>query len=128
MFAMVSERSHPERIPKLKVCKGRRDPAGPFADLTWQQQRAAEQWFWKFCQKWGNDLPNWRRGILIGVARRLAKKPPTKGWGKQLHGHLGANALADQCRAERREHPRIAAMLAARRRPSRPLPSRQLSV
>jgi hypothetical protein len=74
-----------ERLPLLKESntdpatgkKRKRLPGGPFSDLTWTQQRAAEQWYWKFCLKWGNDLPAWRRGILIGVARRLAITPLT---------------------------------------------------
>lgn len=98
---------------KLQAVKSPRTVGGPFADLTWAQQRAAEQWLFKFCQRWGNDLPGWRRAILIGVAKRLAKNPPAKGWGFSLHCHRGARILADRCRAQGIEHPRIVAMHAA---------------
>ena len=104
------------RIGVLKAVKGKRNPAGPFADLTWEQQRAAEKWLHKFCAKWGNDLPPWRRGILTGVARRLAKNPPPEGWGFSFHCHRGARVTADRCRALGIVHPRIAAMRAARLR------------
>ena len=60
------------------------DPRGPFASLTQEQQRAAEQWLFKFCARWGSDLPPWRRAILTGVAKRLAKNPPGPKFGRQL--------------------------------------------
>ena len=101
-----------ERLHVLKTCKP--NSAGPFADLTWEQQQVAQKWLWKFTQRWGNDLPPWRYGILVGVAKRLAKNPPSKGWGFRLHCHRGARALADRCRAQGIVHPRIAAMHAAR--------------
>ena len=98
------------RIGVLKAVKGKRNPAGPFADLTWEQQRAAEKWLFKFCAKWGNDLPPWRRGILTGVARRLAKNPPAADWHLRLYSHYGARVLADRCKAQGIPHPRIVAM------------------
>ena len=88
-----------------------RNPAGPFADLTWSQQRAAEQWLFKFCAKWGNDLPNWRRGILIGVARRLAKNPPAVGWGLSMLRVRSGHGLARKCRREGIPNPGTAALL-----------------
>lgn len=85
----------PQRYPATRLAllkavpRGAKDVGGPFASLTWPQQRAAEQWLWKFCLKWGNDLPPWRRGILIGVAKRLAVNPPVPRFGKRLHGCRG---------------------------------------
>ena len=110
--------SKADSVARLKKRVSPRNPAGPFADLTWTQQRAAEQWLFKFCAKWGNDLPNWRRGILTGVARRLAMNPPAKGFGRRLWAHHGAKVLARQCRIEGRQHPRIVAMRAARGLPA----------
>lgn len=112
-------RIHPERIASLKACPpGLTKDAGPFADLTWAQQRAAEQWFFKFCARWGNDLPPWRRGILVGVARRLAKNPPDRQFGLSLHRHLGAKGLVRRVRRDGIVHPGIAAMRAARSLPA----------
>jgi hypothetical protein len=119
---------HPERVPKLKACKSPRNPAGPFADLTWPQQRAAEQWLFKFCAKWGTDLPPWRRAILIGVAKRLAKNPPAKGWGLSMLRVQGGNGLARKCRALGIPHPGVASMARMWKRAPGPLPSRQLEV
>lgn len=64
-----------QRDPKTGKLK-KPNPAGPFANLTWEQQRVAEQWLWKFCARWEGNLPQWRRAILIGVAKRLAVNPP----------------------------------------------------
>lgn len=67
-----------KRLAVLRaVPRGKTPAGGPFAALPWAQQKAAEQWYWKFCQRWGNDLPPWRRAILAGVAKRLAVNPPT---------------------------------------------------
>jgi len=96
---------HSERVSKLQAVKSPRNPAGPFADLTWTQQRAAEQWLHKFCARWGNDLPSWRRAILTGVAKRLAKNPPAAGWGLRMHRARGPRALAERCRRDGSEHP-----------------------
>ena len=101
------------RIGLLKAAPKRtaaQRAAGPFSDLTYSQRKAAEAWLWKFCVRWEGDLPPWRRGILIGVARRLALNPPPAGWGLSLGRCYGARVLADRCRVECRPHPRIAAM------------------
>jgi hypothetical protein len=112
---------HP-RIAQLKAHVSPRLPSGPFSDLPYAQKQAAEQWYWKFCQRWGNDLPVWRRGILIGTARRLAKNPPAAGFGRSLFACRGANRLA----ARPGPHPGIVAM--KRGREKRLLPSRQLPI
>lgn len=93
--AAKPERYSAERLPMLQAVKrGKAKAAGPFSDLPWAQQKAAEQWYWKFCQRWGNDLPPWRRGILIGVARRLAVKPFTAGRGLSMLRTKGGLATA----------------------------------
>ena len=101
------ERYSAERLPLLQASntdpatgkKRKRLPGGPFSDLSWEQQRVAEQWYWKFCVRWGNDLPAWRRGILVGVARRLAIDPPAVKFGKRLHGARGAFVANRRARA-----------------------------
>lgn len=97
------------------------DPAGPFASLTWQQQRKAEQLLHKFCARWGSDLPHWRRAILTGVAKRLALHPLGSDWGKatfkrrgnkasvraaQIATALGQPTPLDKAQAARREKAR----------------------
>ena len=72
------------RIGILQARRSSNNPAGPFADLTWAQQQAANAWLFKFYARWGNDFPPWRRAILIGVAKRLAKNPPPPGWGLSM--------------------------------------------
>ena len=104
--------------------------AGPFSDLTWHQQRAAEQWLHKFCARWGSDLPPWRRAILTGVARRLAKNPPAEGFGLSLLRVRSGHGLARKCRATGMPHT-IQIARRARRQGNRsrvPLPSCQLAV
>jgi hypothetical protein len=104
------ERLHPERAVKLKAAKSPRTPGGPFANLTWEQQRVAEQWLWKFCKRWEGNLPNWRRAILIGVAKRLAVNPPVKNFARALNAHHGIGVFVRRIRCEGRPHPGIAAM------------------
>ena len=120
------------RITALDPYRKPAPPGGPFAALTWPQQRAAEQWLYKFCQRWGSDLPPWRRAILIGTAKRLALHPPAANFGNVLHGYWGAKANARKHRAIGIEsYPGI---VAAQRelkwkRAGRPaLPSRQLPI
>jgi len=100
------ERYSAERLPLLQASntdpatgkKRKRLPGGPFADLTWQQQRAAEQWFWKFCARWGNDLPAWRRGVLGAIARRLVLYPPTSAHFRSIWRARGGRATARAAR------------------------------
>ena len=78
--AAPAQRLTPHLVPRLQASSTRAErlarakaaPGGPFSTLTWQQQRAAEQWLWKFTQRWGSDLPPWRRAILIGFTRFVA--------------------------------------------------------
>lgn len=113
-MARTQERIHPERVVKLKAQKSPRLKNGPFSELTWEQQRAAEKWLWKFCKRWEGNLPNWRRAILIGVAKRLAVNPPKVKWGLSMLNSQGGKAFARQLRCSGRSHPGIVAMLAAR--------------
>lgn len=94
------------RIGVLRAVKPKKNPV----PLTWEQQKVADQWYWKFCQRWGNDLPVWRANILKGVARRLAVNPPKPRFGYSLRACVPAHALARRCRAQGVQHPRIVAM------------------
>ena len=128
---MSASRLNPQNVPTLKARKSPRTPGGPFADLTWPQQRVAEQWLWKWCLKWGNDLPPWRRAILIGTAKRLAKNPPKPGFGRSLFAVRGCKAMARKYKKLGLPHPHIAAMhagLAWKRAGRLPLTAGQLPV
>jgi hypothetical protein len=124
-------RINPQNVPALKARKSPRNPAGPFADLTWEQRKAAEAWLYKFCARWGSDLPNWRRAILIGTAKRLALHPPKYHFGHFLHTRLCSNAYVRKYRDAGLPYPHIVAMQKAnawKRAGRPPLPSRQLPV
>lgn len=126
-----TEYPHPERVPKLQACQHIRNPAGPFADLPWLQQQAAQQWLYKFCQRWGSDLPSWRRAILIGVSRRLARRPPAPGFGRKLQGAWGGQVAARKYRLAGIPDTRLdgARDMAKWKKAGRPaLPSRQLEI
>ncbi len=85
----------PKRNNRISVLQNQRRPSPPggaFASLTWQQERIAEAWLWKFCQRWGNDLPQWRRAILKGVAKRLVLHPLGPEWGRHSFAVKGGKA------------------------------------
>lgn len=81
-----------KRISVLQKQRRPSPPGGAFVSLTWQQQRIAEAWLWKFCQKWRGNLPPWRRNILIGVAKRLALYPLGPEWGRRSFAIKGGKA------------------------------------
>ena len=95
---MTTARSR--RIPALEPYRKPAPVAGPFADLSWPQQRAAEQWLWKFCQRWAGDLPQWRRAILTGVAKRLAVHPLGPAWSRRMFAGKGGKAAQRRHRRE----------------------------
>ena len=88
------------RITALDPYRKPAPAAGLFADLSWPQQRAAEQWLWKFTQRWGMDLPQWRRAILTGVAKRLARNPPDSDWGRGMLATRGGRAVQEKYKRE----------------------------
>jgi hypothetical protein len=88
-------------IEGLKRYQGR-NPDGYFADLTPSQRWAAYQWLSKFCARWGRNLPQWRRAILIGQARRLALNPPTRKWGRSMLAKRGGHEVQRQYREQGR--------------------------
>ena len=92
------------RIPGLKKYQGR-NPQGYFEDLTREQKQAEEMWLWRFRQRWGRDLPQWRHAILVGQARRLALNPPTSDWGRTMLAKRGGLAVQRLYRREGRDNP-----------------------
>lgn len=79
------------RIPGLESYR-RRPPNGTFEALPFEARRDAQMWLWRFCKRWGNDLPQWRRAILVGVAKRLALHPPDSAWGRRMLAKRGGRA------------------------------------
>jgi len=122
--------AHPTRKPASAKAQARigvlraskKDPV----ELTWEQQKVADQWYWKFCQRWGNDLPQWRANILKGVARRLAKNPVPANFGSRMFHARCGHGLARRVRREGIEHPGLQALRRYRRQGL--LPSRQLAI
>lgn len=90
------------RLPLLRALP-KQSPAPAFSTLTHQQRQVAEQWLWKFCQRWGSDLPQWRRAILIGVAKRLALHPTPPGWSYSLRQTNLAHAAVRKLQREGRD-------------------------
>ena len=89
-----------KRIPGLEHYRKPAPPGGAFADLTWQQQRTAEQLLWRFCQRWAGNLPPWRRAILVGQAKRLALNPPDSAWGRRMLAKRGGLAVQEKYKRE----------------------------
>ena len=81
-----------KRISALDPYRRPSAPGGAFASLPYEARRRAEQFLWKWCQKWGTDLPPWRFAILVARARRLALHPLTSAWGKQMRCRRGGLA------------------------------------
>ena len=62
--------------------------AGRFADLPPDQRAVAEGHYNRLCRRWGDDLPQWRKAILVGRARDLVLRPRDANWGRELRkGH-----------------------------------------
>jgi hypothetical protein len=72
-------------------------------------------WLWRFCQKWGRDLPPWHFAILVGQAKRLALNPPTGAWGRSMLAKRGGKAVQRQYLYEGR-NPTLAATQARQAR------------
>ena len=83
---MAQKRS--KRIPGLEPYR-RRPPNGTFETLQFEARRKAQMLLWGFCQRWGNDLPPWRRAILVGQAKRLALNPPDSAWARRMLAKRG---------------------------------------
>jgi hypothetical protein len=46
-------------------------------------------------------MPDWRMGILVGQARRLALNPPDSAWGRSMLAARGGPALQRRRREEK---------------------------
>jgi hypothetical protein len=88
-----------QRIPGLEPYR-RRPRNGNFEMLPFAARRDAQMWLWRLCQRWGNNLPQWRRAILVGVAKRLALNPPDSAWGRRMLAKRGGLAAQRRRRRE----------------------------
>ena len=52
-----------------------------------------------------DDLPPWRRALLVGLARDLVLRPRDSSWGRQMLAKRGAKALQAKLRREDRRWP-----------------------
>lgn len=87
---------------------------GDFSDLPPTVRLRASRYLHRFCERWRGNLPGWRMGILVGVARRLALNPPTAAWGRSMHAKRGGYAVQRRYVLEGRTGPRHPARKAAR--------------
>ena len=78
-------------IPGLTGSKKRLMDAS-FSELPHDARLRAQAYLWKWLQKWGSDMPNWRRAILVGKARRLALFPLDSAWAKRMRCGRGGKA------------------------------------
>jgi hypothetical protein len=80
------------RIPGLEPYRRPAPQGDYFSDLPYEAQQRALRLLWKWCQKWGADLPPCRLAILVARARRLALHPLGSAWGKSLRCRRGGLA------------------------------------
>ena len=59
------------------------------ARLTPFQQNEADAIYQRLCARWNEDMPQWRKAILWGQARRLARNPPSSAWGRAMRARRG---------------------------------------
>src|SRR5215468_10645578 len=96
-----------------------------FDDLPFEAQQEAMSRFWRSCQKWGRDLPGWRRAILIGQARRwtMTSQEARSQWGRSMLAKRGGYAVQRLYRQQGRTgdlHPaRMASKISAKVRKER---------
>src|SRR5215469_15255211 len=104
------------RIESLRKFNGR-NPNGYFNDLPPQARMAAWRWLGKFCQRWGRNLPRWRRAILIGQAKRLAlmSTDERSAWDRSMLAKRGGNEVQRKYALEGRK-PTMAANATRKRR------------
>ena len=57
---------------------------GRFDDLPPYRRAEAQAHLQRLCAKWGDDLPQWRRAILVGRAKDLVLRPRDAAWGRAL--------------------------------------------
>jgi hypothetical protein len=59
-------------------------------------------WLWRFRQRWGKNMPQWRLALLVGQAKRLARNPPTSESGRRMRAKKGGYAVQRRYRMEGR--------------------------
>ena len=69
----------PARILSLRRYERPRQ-SSRFDDLPPAQRAVAEAHFHRLCARWGDDLTQWRRAILVGRAKDLAIRPRDARW------------------------------------------------
>lgn len=85
-------RTQNKRIPALDPYRRPAPQGDYFSDLPYDAQQRAQRLLWKWCQKWGTDLPQWRLAILTARARRLGLHPLDSTWGKRMRCRRGGLA------------------------------------
>jgi hypothetical protein len=101
-----------KRIASLQKYRDR-PPNGNFDALPPEARPRARALLYRFCHRWGNDLPPWRYAILVGRAKQLALNPPDSAWGHKMLAKRGGKAVQKLYRFEGRDP--TAAPNAARR-------------
>lgn len=71
-----------------------------FDDLPLYLRVQAQRTFSRLCARWGRDLPQWRRAILVSRARWLVLHPPDSAWGRSMLAKRGGKARQWQARLE----------------------------
>lgn len=65
-----------------------------FSDLSPYFRVRAELWFERLAARWEGRLPGWRKAVLVGQAKRLARMPDASlpGWGRRMLARRAARA------------------------------------
>ena len=83
----------PTQIPSLQRYQRSRR-SGRFEDLPPSQCALAEAHYQRLIARWGNDLPQWRRAILVGRAKDLVLRPRDGAWARALRRCHPARSVA----------------------------------
>jgi hypothetical protein len=101
--------------PLFNRQKGR---AKYFGGLPYEAQLEAGRLYRRMLEKWGRDLPGWRRAILIGQTKRWAmiSEEERSRWGHSMLAKRGGYAVQERYRMEGRTGPKHPAHKAAAKR------------
>lgn len=82
--------------------KRRQRKAKYFGGLPYEVQLEAMRLYRRMSEKWGRDLPGWRRAILIGQAKRWAMSSAEERsqWGRSMLAKRGGYAVQNKYRLE----------------------------
>ena len=100
---------------------------GRFADLSPDQRALAESHHARLCAKWGDDLPQWRRAILVGRAKDLVLRPRDADWGRALRKGRERQPTASPVSPSAPRQRTPSAAISAQRPSARPLPLTQVA-